>query len=141
MHSNMQTWVSKSLTHTSACTFARFSSESFFRRGMRQQPADVSGKESSSDRTSRSGYKRTILPKRSVLSSPRQQFSRISFLRSTRLWNRDSRIPAASKRSQMISECSAGAAVSTCKVVFSQHFILSINKINSMKTLYNAWFP
>ena len=48
---------------------------------------------------------------------------------------------AASLRQQMVSEYSAGATVNTCKGVFNKHFILSINKINSMKNLYNAQFP
>jgi len=116
----------------------RFSSESFFRRGMRWQPADVRMLEPFSDRTSRSGNKATILAMRSVLSSPNQQLPIISFLRSPCMWFRNSRISATSLRSRMISECNAGAALSTCKGVFTQHFILSINTINSMNTLYNA---
>jgi hypothetical protein len=33
----------------------------------------------------------------------------------------------------MMSECSAGAAFSTCKGVFNQHSILSINKIIALR--------
>jgi len=33
-----------------------------------------------------------------------------------------------------MSECSAGATVNTCKTVFNKNFILSINKINSIKS-------
>jgi hypothetical protein len=40
----------------------------------------------------------------------------------------------------MLSECSAGAFVNNCKGVLYQHFILSIDKINPIKTLYNACF-
>jgi hypothetical protein len=40
----------------------------------------------------------------------------------------------------MMRECSAGATVSTCKGLFNHNFILSINKINSMKVLCNVCF-
>jgi len=92
-------------------------------------------------RTSRSGYKATILAKRPVISwSRRQSWWILSFLR-PRMFNSNSSICAASLRSRMVSECSAGAAVNTCQAVFYQHFILSTDKINSLKTLYNACFP
>jgi len=103
--------------------------------------ARVSGRQSVSDRLSRSRYKSTTLAKRPVPSSPTQQCSRLSFLRSQWLWNRNSRICAASVRSRTISECSAGATVNTCKGVFNQHFIRFISKINSTKRLYNTCFP
>ena len=108
---------------------------------MRSYPADVSGWQSVSDRPSRSGHNSTILANRPVLSSPSQQCSRLSFLRSKCLWNRNSMMYAASLRSRTISECSAGATVNTFKSLFNQHITLFISKINTTKNLYNACSP
>jgi hypothetical protein len=108
---------------------------------MRQESASVIGEQFSSERTSRSGYESTIFVKRTVLSLPNQHFLRISFLRSPFMWFRDFRISATSLRSRMISECSAGAFVNTCKRVLYQHFILSMNKMNSTKPSFNACNP
>jgi len=107
---------------------------------MGQKTPDICVVQLSSDRPSKSWYKSTILAKMPGIPSPSWQNLKISFLRSICLRTRNSRI-SATISSQMVSECSAGAAVNTCKGVFYQHFILSINEINSMKTLYNACFP
>jgi hypothetical protein len=53
---------------------------------------------------------------------------------------RNSRISAASLRLWMMNERSAGATVNTCKEVFNQHFVLSINKVNSMEDLTQRLF-
>jgi len=75
-----------------------------------------------------------ILTKTAILMDPQ-------FPETTDVFSSNSSICAASLRSQMVSECSAGATVNTCQAVFYQHFILSINKINSINTLHNASFP
>lgn len=119
--------------HTLQCE--RFSPESFCRRGMSEYPACVSGSQASSTNTSRSGQRATILAKSPVLSSPRLQNRRTSFLRKLQLTNRSSRSCAASSRLQMMNECSAGATVNTCQVLFYQHHKLCMNKTSSIENM------
>jgi len=78
---------------------------------------------------------------RPVLFSSSEQYSIISFLRTLCLWNRNCRISATSACCRITSASRAGELVITCQAVFHQHFILSINEINSMKILCNPCFP